>query len=167
MSETMKPTTTASHTYSQLHNTARAFIEAQDQDTSHPQLMDFEAIRSHVTDDFQHTWGHNYATSMNPRLQGTHYFPHFIKHLEAMLPNFKSWQTSITDMVVDDVKKKVMMRVSFIMVPKDAEEGVENDLLWVLEMTDTEGEWKVRKSTEFIDVAAAGKLKEIMMNGKA
>jgi hypothetical protein len=49
-------------------------------------------------------------------------------------------------------------------VPKGAEEGVENDMLWRLEM-DEDGK-KVRKSTEFIDGIAAGRLKEIMMSGK-
>jgi|TARA_R110002003_G_scaffold64_12_gene6061 ketosteroid isomerase-like protein len=36
---------------------------------------------------------------------------------------------------------------------------VENDLLWALEM-DKEG--KIRRSTEFIDAVAAGRIKEIM-----
>jgi hypothetical protein len=152
----------ASKTYAELRTTALNFINAQAQSPNHPQRMDFDLIKSVVTNDFKHTWGHNYAISLNPRLQGTHSFLLFTKHLEAMLPNLESWETTITDVIVDEVKRKVMLRASFIMVAKGMQEGVENDLLWILEMDDEEG--KVRKSTEFIDGIAAAKLKEIMMS---
>ena len=83
-----------------------------------------------------------------------------------MLPNLQSWETTVTDVLVDEVKRKVMLRVSFWMVPKGKGEGVENDLLWVLELAEEGGGWKVRRSTEFIDGMAAGRLKEIMGVGK-
>lgn len=45
---------------------------------------------------------------------------------------------------------------------KGVKELVENDLLWMLEMDDA-GE-KVERSVEFVDDAAAGSIKEIMMS---
>jgi hypothetical protein len=86
-------------------------------------------------------------------------------HLEAMLPNLESWETTITDVTIDEVKRKVILRISFWMLAKGTDNAVENDLLWMLEMD--EGGKKVKSSKEFIDVAAAGKLKEIIMaNGE-
>lgn len=81
-----------------------------------------------------------------------------------MLPKLESWETTVTEVTVDEVKKRVVLRVSFWMVPKGTKEVVENDLLWKLEMD--EGGKKVQRSTEFIDGIAAGRLKEIMMGGK-
>jgi hypothetical protein len=150
--------------YTTLHSTALAFIDAQAQDSSQPSRMNFGRIEEVCTSDYQHLWGHNYAVSQNPRLQGMHSFSDFTKHLSAMLPNLKSWETTVTDVTIDEMKKTVVLRVSLLMVPKGAEEGVENDMLWRLEM-DEDGK-KVRKSTEFIDGIAAGRLKEIMMSGK-
>lgn len=58
-----------------------------------------------------------------------------------------------------------MLRVSFWMVPKGSHAAVENDLLWMLEMN-WEGT-KLKKSTEFVDGIAAGRLEEFMMGGNA
>ncbi|KAH3952016.1 hypothetical protein HBI56_148590 [Parastagonospora nodorum] len=165
MSEAMVPPAGSSLDYLNLHTTALAFIDAQAQDPSQPQRMNFKRIEKICTTDYEHSWGHNYAVSMNPRLQGTYSFSHFTKHLEAMLPNLESWETTVTDVLVDEAKMKVMLRVSFWMVPKGSQASVENDLLWMLEMNH-EGR-KVKKSTEFVDGIAAGRLKEIMMGGKA
>jgi hypothetical protein len=150
--------------YATLHNTAFAFMDAQTQDPSQTLRMNFSRIEELCTSDFEHSWGHNYAISMNVRLQGTHSFSQFTQHLETMLPNLESWETWVTDVTVDELKRKVVLRVSFMMVPKGSKEGVENDLLWMLEMD--EGAKKVRRSTEFIDGIAAGRLKEIVMAGK-
>jgi hypothetical protein len=150
--------------YTTIHSTALAFIDAQAQDASQPLRMNFNHIEELCASDYQHLWGHNYTVSQNPRLQGIHSFSNFTKHLSAMLPNLKSWETTVTDVTVDEVNKAVFLRVSFWMVPKGAEETVENDMLWKLEMSD-DGK-KVRKSTEFVDGIAAGRLKEIMMRGK-
>ena len=163
MSERIPPPPGASKLYVQLHDTALAFVDAQAQDAEHPLRMNFDRIQALLAPDFQHTWGHNHAVSLNPRLQGTHSFLLFTKHLEAMLPNLESWDTTVTDVVVDEVRRKVMLRLSMRMRVKgkgkvEARE-VENDLLWALEM-DKEG--KIRRSTEFIDAVAAGRIKEIM-----
>ncbi|KAF2824354.1 hypothetical protein CC86DRAFT_371706 [Ophiobolus disseminans] len=166
MSDPMSQPPSASQTYKQLHNAALEFVDAQAQDPALPSRMNFDRIRAVTTSDFQHSWGHNYATGLNPRLQGTHSFLLFTKHLEAMLPNLVSWETTVTNVIVDEVKRQVVLRVSFYMVPKETEEGVENDLLWVLEMARDGEKWKIRRSKEFIDVAAAGRLKEIMTGGK-
>jgi hypothetical protein len=79
-----------------------------------------------------------------------------------MILNLGSWDTTITDMTVDELKRKVVVRASYLIVAKEAQVQVENDLLWMLEM-DEEGR-KIRKSVEFIDGIAAARLKEITMN---
>jgi hypothetical protein len=162
MSSRPQPPRAASATYVQLHTTALAFIDAQAQDSTQTPCMNFDRIEALCTPDFQHSWGHNYAISLNPRLQGTHSFLLFTKHLEAMLPNLDSFENTVTDVTIDEVQRKVVLRMSFWMLAKGAEEPVENDLLWVLEM-DEEGK-KVRRSKEFIDGVAAGRLKELMLS---
>lgn len=155
----------ASSDYINLRATALAFIDAQAQDPSQPLRMKFKRIEETCTTDYEHPWGHNHAASMNPRLQGTHSFSDFTKHLEAMLPNLESWESTVTDVLVDEARRKVMLRVSFWMEPKGPHAAVENDLLWMLEMN--QDGTKVKKSTEFVDSIAAGRLKEIIMGGKA
>ncbi|KAH7382706.1 hypothetical protein DE146DRAFT_681695 [Phaeosphaeria sp. MPI-PUGE-AT-0046c] len=161
MPQHLKPLASASPTYCQLHTTALAFIDAQAQTAEHPSRMNFEKIEALCTTEFQQSWGHNYAISLSPRLQGTHSFSEFRKHLAMMLPSLESWETTVTEVIVDEAKRKVVLRISFWMRVKGAEEMVENDLLWVLEMDDT-GE-KVKKSVEFVDGIAAGKIKEIIL----
>lgn len=165
MSEPPVPPAGASSDYINLHATTLAFIDAQAQDPSQPLRMNFKCIEEICTTDYEHSWGHNYAVAMNPRLQGTHSFSQFKKHLEAMLPNLESWKTTVTDVLVDEARRKVMLRVSFWMVPKGSHAAVENDLLWMLEMN-REGT-KLKKSTEFVDGIAAGRLEEFMMGGNA
>jgi hypothetical protein len=151
----------ASQTYTQLHATALAFIDAQAQDPTQPLGMNFARIEALCTSDFEHSWGHNYSISLSPRLQGTLSFSQFTKHFEIMLPNLESYEITVTDVTVDEVMRKVVLRISFWMHAKGTEEKVENDLMWVVEM-DEEGK-KVRRSREFIDGVAAGRLKELMM----
>lgn len=83
-----------------------------------------------------------------------------------MLPRLESWKSNVTDIIVDPVKMKAMLRISFMMQAKGATEGqmVENDLLWILEMEELgSGKVGIKKSMEFLDGAAAGRLREIMM----
>ncbi|KAL1800058.1 hypothetical protein ACET3X_000400 [Alternaria dauci] len=152
--------------YQSLRGTALSFIEAQVLDNSLPERMNFALLHSHCTPDFQHSWGHNYAVSVTPPLQGTHSFDGFVKHLQLMLPKLESWKADVTDVIVDPVTMKVMLRISFRMLAKGAKEAdtVENDLLWELEMEEVgEGKVKIKRSVEFVDGAAAGKLREVMM----
>lgn len=73
-------------------------------------------------------------------------------------------------MVVDEVRGVVVLRVGFWMEGKGVGEGgvVENDLVWVLEMSEGDsGEgWKVNRSVEFVDGMAVGRLKEVVMGEK-
>lgn len=73
---------------------------------------------------------------------------------------------SVVDVLVDEVRKGVMVRVSYYMKAKGSEEAVENDILWILDMEERtdgkEGMW-VKQSKEFVDDVAAGRLKELMM----
>jgi hypothetical protein len=83
-----------------------------------------------------------------------------------MLPKLESWKADVTNIIVDPVMMKVMLRISFWMQAKGAKEAdkVENDLLWELEMEEvSEGKVKVKRSVEFVDGAAAGRLREVMM----
>jgi hypothetical protein len=162
---------TASSLYTTLHTTALAFIDAQTQDPSCALRMDFDRIRGVVTPDFTHSWGHNYAVSLSPHIQGTSTFDQFISYLGTMLPRLESWETNVTDVLVDEMKRTVVLRISFMMEPKRGGEGkgdkgevVENDLVWILEM-DEQGK-KVRGSREFVDGVAAGRIRELLMGGK-
>lgn len=161
MSEARPHPASASKSYHQLHTTALAFIDALAEVPDQPSRMDFERMKALCTPDFQHSWGHTYATSLNARLQGEHSFSDFAAHLAMMLPNLDTWKVNVTDITVDEVRKKVVVRASFDMSVKGAETGVENDLLWLLQMDDT-GE-KVKKSVEFIDSVATGKIRELIM----
>lgn len=164
MLPTTSPPPTASQLYTTLHATALAFIAAQTQDTNYSSRMNFDHIRALVTPDFTHSFGHNYATSLSPPLQGMFTFDEFVSHLASMLPKLESWETTVTDVLVDEVKRTVVLRVSFMMAPKGGKgEVVENDLVWVLRM-DEQGE-KVRESTEFVDGVAAGRIRELITKG--
>lgn len=166
---TMSDNTTgnsATPLYRSLRGTALNFIEAQAVDNSLPERMNFAHLRTHCTPNFQHSWGHNYAVSITPPLQGSHSFDDFVKHLNFMLPKLESWKADVTNIIVDPVMMKVMLRISFWMQAKGAKEAdkVENDLLWELEMEEVgEGKVKVKRSVEFVDGAAAGRLREVMM----
>ncbi|KAF2035238.1 hypothetical protein EK21DRAFT_54924 [Setomelanomma holmii] len=153
----------ASEAYAQLHDAALKFINAQAQDPAHPKRMNFEWIESLVAPDFQHSWGHNYAVSKSPPIQGRHSFQSFTQHLETMLPNLESWETTVTGIAVDEIRKKVVLRITYLMRVKGTgtaeDRQVENDLVWSLEMNE---EGKIRKSTEFIDAIAAGRIKAIL-----
>ncbi|KAI4680998.1 uncharacterized protein J4E88_005503 [Alternaria novae-zelandiae] len=160
------PATSALPTYTILRDTALNFIRAQTLDTNSPERMDFDLMRTYCAPSFEHSWGHNYAVSLTPPIQGTHSLDGFFSHLRSMLPRLESWKSNVTDVIVDPVKMKVILRISFMMQAKGATEGqiVENDLLWMMEMEEMgDGKVGIKKSMEFLDGAAAGKLREIMM----
>lgn len=77
--------------------------------------MDFEKIKALCTTDFQHSWGHNYAIKLNPRLQGTCSFSDFSGHLATIMPSLESRDTTVTGIIVDEAKKRVVLRISFWM----------------------------------------------------
>jgi hypothetical protein len=163
---TTDPAAYALPTYTALRDTALNFIKAQTLDAALPERMNFSLLRTYCAPGFQHSWGHNYAVSITPPLQGTYSLEEFFVHLRSMLPRLESWKSDVTDVIVDPVKMKVVLRISFLMHAKGATKGqtVENDLLWMLEMEDVgSGKLGIKKSMEFLDGAAAGRLKEIMM----
>jgi len=163
---TEDPATSALPTYTILRDTALNFIRAQTLDANSPERMDFDLMRTYCAPSFEHSWGHNYAVSLAPPLQDTHSLDSFFSHLRSMLPRLESWKSNVTDVIVDPVKMKVILRISFMMQAKGATEGqiVENDLLWMMEMEEMgSGKVVIKKSMEFLDGAAAGKLREIMM----
>jgi ketosteroid isomerase-like protein len=159
MSNQPTPPPSASPTYTSLHTTALAFISAHALDPTHPSRMNFPLLQSLCAPDFQHSWGHNYSVSLSPRLQGTFSFEAFKTHLEMMMPALESWDAIVTDVMVDEVQRKVVLRVRFEMKVR-GEKAVENDIVWMLEI---DGEGKVCRSMEFVDADAAGKLKEMIM----
>jgi hypothetical protein len=161
----LEPPTSASPLYKALHATALGFINAQTLNASFSSRMDFALIRTYCSPSFQHSWGHNYAVSVSPPLQGSHSFDGFVAHLQSMLPKLQSWKAEVRDVVVDEVKMKVVLRISFWMAPKGVgeEDGVENDLLWALEMEGDRQGVRIKGSREFVDGLAAGRLREVMM----
>lgn len=164
VSNSLSPPVGASALYKTIHATALAFIDAQAKDESQPDRMDFSRIRALCAPNFRHSWGHKYLVSTKPFLQGTPDVDGFINHLSTMLPRLEGFDAGVTDVVVDEVKIMAILRISFRMRPKDVEEVVENDLLWMLGMN-RDGKL-VEKSVEFIDGVAAGRLAELMMGKK-
>jgi hypothetical protein len=159
------PPSSASAFYKALHATTIEFIRAQDQDVSTPNRMDFDRIKAiRSTTGFEHSWGHNYLVSTNLPMSGTHDADSFIKHLGSMIPLLESWDTEITDIAIDELQRKAVVRGSYFMKPKGSPEAVENDLVWYLTMEE-DGK-KVQKSIEFLDGAAVQRMKELMMMGK-
>ncbi|KAF2188646.1 hypothetical protein K469DRAFT_565198 [Zopfia rhizophila CBS 207.26] len=151
----------SSPVYETLHATALEFIRSQDQDPTSASRINTDRLRAICSrNDFQHSWGHHYFTTTNPTLSNTHDVDGFIAHLNSMLPRLESWDTKISSIIIDEVEKMAVVRVSYFMLVRGANEPVENDLVWFLTM-DEEGR-KVIRSIEFIDAAASSKLREIM-----
>lgn len=90
------------------------------------------------------------------------------------------WEIDVKSVVVDAAGASVVVRASYVMHVKGAgeREGVENDVVWWLELEEQQsgsevgegnevgGGWKVRKSTEIVDFGASGRIRELMMRGK-
>ncbi|KAF2111084.1 hypothetical protein BDV96DRAFT_582497 [Lophiotrema nucula] len=158
----IKAPLSASSLYQTLHATAIELVKSQEQTPERPERMDHERIRAIRSENrFEHTWGHNYLVSTRPHLSGTHDVDGFIKHVGTMLPKLESWDTDIRDVVVDEFAKRAIVRASYWMKPKGSEEPVENDIVWFLDMEE-DGK-RVKKSVEFVDAAATGRIMEIMM----
>ncbi|KAF1838261.1 hypothetical protein BDW02DRAFT_636519 [Decorospora gaudefroyi] len=159
----MDPPPSATATYTALHTIALSFIRAQALDPSLATRMNFSLLRSFCSPSFQHSWGHNYAVSLSPPLQGTLSFEDFVTHLQSMLPRLESWKTDVGDVFVDEARMKVVVRISFWMRAKGEE--VENDLVWILGMEKDGSDQAMRicRSEEFVDGVAAKRLREIMM----
>jgi hypothetical protein len=161
-----EPPPTASPTYKALHATALAFLPSQSDNPSLPTRIDFPRLTALCTPTFTHSFGHAYFASLSPpHLHGALSLSAFTTHLASMLTRLETWEAKVSDVLVDETKREVMLRVSFYMRAKGVEEVVENELVWVLGMEEHEGEWKVCRSVEFVDGVAAGRLRELMMGG--
>lgn len=157
-----------SSTYTRLKDTALSFIDAQkhNPNLNNEDKMDFEALRSLATQGFTHSFGPTYSVSQTPKLQGSFDFERFKAHLESMLPHLETWDIDVRGVVVDEVGRSAVVRAMYRMFVKGKEEGVENDVVWWLEMEEHGDEWKVRKSTEMVDFGASKRIAELMMAGK-
>jgi len=157
-----------SNTYTSLKDTALAFIDAQKHNPNLAPRMDFAALHNLTTRSFSHTFGPSYSVAQAPKLQGVFDFSSFKAHLESMLPMLERWEIEVKGVVVDETRRSAVVRARYDMFVKDVREGVENDVVWWLELegTGTDGEWKVRKSTEIVDFGASSKIRELMMGQK-
>ena len=141
----MEPPVSASPLYKTLHATGLEFVRSQNKDDAQPSRMSIDRIRAiRSSENFEHSWGHDYFVNTAPHLQGTLDIDGFVAHLNKMCPFLESWDTNITDVMVDEQQKRVVLRASYYMLVKGAEAPVENDLVWFLTM-DEEGR-KVKKS---------------------
>lgn len=165
-----------STTYISLEETALAFINAQKHNPSLPTKLDFPALAALTTPSYSHTFGPRFAVSHAPKLQGAFDFARFRAHLEGMLPLLERWEIDVEDVAVDGAGKSVVLRTRYEMWVKGAGEGVENEVVWWLELEEgvsgsetgegkEEGGWKIRKSTEFVDFAASARIRELMVGG--
>ena len=157
------PPDSANDLYRTLFATAYEFVHSHDQDRDQPSRLNLDRVRAIRTTNHTHRFGHNFFVSFQPTFQSAHSLDQFIAHISTILPKLETWDTYITDIVVDETKKMCVVRASYFMKPSAADEPVENDLVWWLWMD--EGGRKVEKAMEFIDPTAAGRIKELMMGG--
>jgi hypothetical protein len=155
----------ASKLYSTLHDTAIEFIDSSSRVPSEVNRMDEARVRAVRSQNYAHTWAHNYLVSKIPGLSDVLDVDGLIHHLNNMTANLDSWDTDVTDVMVDEVRKKVIVRASYWIQPKGLEK-VENDLIWFLDLVEEDGAWKVSKSVEFIDGLATVKVLELIMGKK-
>lgn len=164
-----------SNSYAMLKETALSFVNSQAYNAQLETRMDFPFLRSLTTPSFSHTFGPSHSVSCSPKLQGSFTIDTFITHLEGMIPNLDRWDIEVKGIVVDEVGASVVVRASYWMQVKGGTERVENDVVWWLEMEEESregavgekreggvGGWKVRKSTEMVDMGAAGRIRELM-----
>jgi len=84
----------------------------------------------------------------------------YIAHLNTMLPRLESWDTRITDIAVDEMKRVCVVRGSYFIEVKGVGKAVENDIVWWLWM---DGEGKlVERGMEFVDGVATGRIRELI-----
>lgn len=164
----------ASHTlttYAQLRSTALSFIGAQAHKGRLASKMDFAALQGVTTAGYTHRFGPSFSVAQSPSLRGEFDFARFRAHLEGMLRVLDRWEMAVEGAVVDEVGHSAVVRVRYTMYVEGAEgvEGVENDVVWWLELEEERGGgqgWKVGKSTEIVDFGASARIRELMMGGK-
>lgn len=151
----------ASSIYKALHTTAIEFVRSSDQMQDSTSRMDSARIKNIRSEQgFEHAFGHNHLVSIKPMMAGTLDAEGFIQHMGKMQPYLKSWDTNITDVVIDETRKTAVVRASYHMLVREAAEAVENDIVWFLTMEE-DGK-KVKRSVEFVDAAASQKIGELI-----
>lgn len=163
------PLTASSSRHASLRKTALAFLAAQSHTPSLPTAIDYALLRSLVSPHYTHTFGPRYAVSQAPKLQGTFTMEAFIEHLSGMVPRLETWGIEVRSVVVDEVAERVVVQAGYGMCVKGCEERVENEVVWWLDLEqegEGEGGWRVRRSVEIVDPVAAGRVRELMMEGK-
>lgn len=150
--------------YTALQHAALAFIDAQKHDARVESKIDLEALRRTAAPRFAHTFGPAYSVRQAPKLQGSFDFDGFAQHLQGMLPRLAGWEIAVQGVAVDEVAASVVVRASYGMRVQGAQESVENDVVWWLELEEgSAGEgWRVSKSSEMVDMGAAGRIRELM-----
>lgn len=125
-----------------------------------PDFPTFLALRAPSA---RHYWGHNHLVSKNPCLQGQDNVA-FEAHLKSTGRFLESLGGEVTDIIIDEHKRKATLRMSYFLKANGSDETVENDLIWVLKFTE-EGEVEggvdgilIKESTEFIDATASARL---------
>lgn len=151
----------ASPLYKTLFSTATELIRCQDRDDSQPIRMNFDRVRAIRTPNYAHSFAHKYMVSTMPMLQGELSVDEYLTHVSKMVPKLDSWEARISDVVVDETRRMCIVRASYFMKPYGAEKPVENDLIWWLWME--KGGEKVEKAMEFLDGAATGRIRELVM----
>ena len=88
----------------------------------------------------------------------------FWSHLQAVFAHVSAVSAKLTDMVIYNKHGRVVVRVSYVMTAdgqkQGEEEAVENDVVWLLGLTD-DGE-KVKQSVEFFDGEASVRIMEVI-----
>jgi hypothetical protein len=149
--------------YTRLRTVAEQFIQAYDFDESNnpksPQEV-LEAMMAQRASTCKQRWGHAVTVSQMPAIQGQHDNETFGRHLLTMVPHIKSVSSPIHDVLVDEPRRKVTVQASHIIWPKGAEERVENDLVWILEIAKDED--KVVNAIEYLDALATQRIVELV-----
>lgn len=152
--------------YGKLQQTATSFIHATEF-TSGSEIS-IEKLTTLLSPTYTQSWGHDFFVSSRPGLSPTD-TAGFIKHMQSMTPMLASVQTTITDLVIDERRRKVTARVTYHMTAKGQEgatgQVVGNDIVWIISMT-PEGD-KVEDAVEFVDGEASRKLGELIQLWKS
>lgn len=101
-------------------------------------------------------YGHSHFVSTFPPLQKPLSGPEWQQHMLGMTSNLRTWDIQITDLVVDEGRKKVVVRGDFHMFVKGYEDAVVNEIILMLRIDSSAG--KVEGCTEFIDAVAGQEL---------
>lgn len=149
--------------YHRLRATAETFAHAFDTDAC-TGSMDKARIMAVRTTTCTQSWGHAFYVSSRPGLQGSIDNDAFWSHLSGMANKLETVGSKVHDVIVDESRRAAMVRMSFFITARGAEETVENDMVWFLEMDET-GD-RIEKSVEYMDGEASKRLGELIKKGE-